>query len=64
MSSMYRLLNMHADASNMDVLRAAYKRIRRRKSNMKPEFREARHDLYRRLLYDHRKARGLWEMFR
>ena len=59
----YHRLNVHVWASNLDVIRAARRKLKK-KARKARNVREQRHAFYRAMLYHHRKAQELCIEFR
>ncbi|CAB4124980.1 hypothetical protein UFOVP62_48 [uncultured Caudovirales phage] len=55
----YNRLNLHVNASAIDVIRAARKRIMR-KARRDPALRDKRHEFFRAMIEHHKAARGLF----
>jgi len=58
----YRRLNLHAGASNIELIRRMRRKVDRTKRGR--DARAMRHELYRVLIEHHANARELWELFR
>jgi len=58
----YGRLNLHAGASNVELIRRLWRKVDRTKRGR--DARTMRHGLYRLLIEHHAKAREVWELFK
>lgn len=64
MFATYCRLNLHVNASDMAVIRAARKKLKRGRTRRQRQFREMRHNFYRSMLKQHHDAQKLFRDMR